>query len=109
MDDPEQRPRPHPRRPLRRVPAPAPPAEAVELPTEPPAHITDVEHKSGDVCAYMALDNAGDWCGVTTQGRFRDWRARNLVAFTLPDGTRARRDGEHADGTPRFVKVESAQ
>ena len=26
-------------------------------------------------------------------------------AFTLPDGTRARRDGEHEDGTPRFVKV----
>jgi hypothetical protein len=88
-------------------PAPAPPAEEVELPTAHPAHLTDVEDVGGNVCAYMALDNAGDWCGVSTEGRFHDWSPQDLVAFTLPDGTRARRDGERKDGTPRFVKVEA--
>ncbi len=33
----------------------------------------------------------------------------HIAAFTLPDGTRARRDGEHADGTPRFVKVREGE
>lgn len=86
-------------------PTTTPPAVEVELPTEHPAHITDVESVGGDVCAYMALDNAGDWCGVSTEGRFRYWSPQDLTAFTLPDGTRVRRDGERADGTPRFVKV----
>ena len=80
-------------------------AEEVELPSEHPAHLTDVEDLGGDVCAYMALDNVGDWCGVSTHGRFCDWRPHNLAAFTLPDGTRARRDGWHEDNTPRFVKA----
>lgn len=90
-------------------PAPIPPAEEVELPTEHPAHLTDVEIDDGDACAYMALDTDGHWCGVSTQGRLRALRSHNLAAFTLPDGTRARRDGKHGDGRPRFVKVEADQ
>ena len=35
--------------------------------------------------------------------------ARDLRSATLPDGTRARRDGWHEDNTPRFVKVEADQ
>ena len=95
--------------PLRRIPAPTPPAEEVELPTEHPAHITDVETEHCARCAYMALDRDGDWCGVDRQGVLRDWVPRDITAFTLPDGTRARRDGEHEDGTPRFVKVQEDQ
>lgn len=95
--------------PFRRIPAPTPPAEEVALPTEHPAHITDVEHTGGIVCAYMALDNAGDWCGVSTQGLFCDWSPHELAAFTLPDGTRARRDGKREDGTPRFVKAQEGE
>lgn len=95
--------------PLRRISDRTPPAIEVELPSEHPAHITDVEDVDGDVCAYMALDNDGDWCGVSEQGRFRDWRPHDLAAFTLPDGTRARRDGKYADGTPRFVKVQEGE
>lgn len=86
--------------------APTPPAEEVELPTEHPAHITDVETDDGHGCAYMALDNSGDWCGVSTTGLFLDRRPQDLAAFTLPDGTRARRDGKHEDGTPRFIKTQ---
>ena len=86
-------------------PAPTPPAEEITLPTEHPAHLTDVETEYCARCAYMALDRDGDWCGVDRQGVLRDWVPRDITAFTLPDGTRARRDGEHADGTPRFVKV----
>ena len=32
-----------------------------------------------------------------------------IAAATLPDGTRARRDGEHEDGEPRFVKVQEGE
>lgn len=87
-------------------PAPTPPAEEVELPSEHPAHITDVETDDGHGCAYMALDHDGDWCGVSTTGMFLDRRPQDLAAFTLPDGTRARRDGDHPDGKPRFVKAD---
>lgn len=87
-------------------PAPTPPAEGVELPSEHPAHITDVEIDGGHVCAYMALDNSGDWCGVSTQGRLWACGPHELAAFTLPDGTRARRDGDHPDRKPRFVKAD---
>ena len=87
-------------------PAPTPPAEGVDLPSEHPAHITDVETDDGHGCAYMALDHSGDWCGVSTTGLFLDRRPHDLAAFTLSDGTRARRDGEHEDGKPRFVKAD---
>ena len=85
-------------------PAPTPPAEEVELPTERPAHITDVTDRDGDTCAYMALDYQGWWRGVDQNGAPRQWNRKWLAAFTLPDGTRARRDGQHEDGTPRFIK-----
>ena len=29
--------------------------------------------------------------------------------YTYIDGTRVRRDGEHEDGTPRFVKVQEGE
>ena len=90
-------------------PAPTPPAEEITLPTEHPAHLTDVEIALGDHFAYMALDCQGLWVGVDQDGRFRAYRPHALVTFTLPDGTRARRDGEHADGTPRFVKVQEGE
>lgn len=90
-------------------PAPTPPAEEVELPSEHPAHITDVETDDGHGCAYMALDHDGDWCGVSTTGMFLDRRPQDFAAFTLPDGTRARRDGDHPDGKPRFVKTQEGE
>lgn len=90
-------------------PAPTPPAEEVDLPSEHPAHITDVETDDGHGCAYMALDNSGDWCGVSTTGLFLDRRPHDLAAFTLPDGTRARRDGKHEDGTPRFIQAQEGE
>lgn len=90
-------------------PAPTPPAEEVELPSEHPAHITDVETDGGHVSAYMALDVDGDWCGVSTTGLFLDRRPQDLAAFTLPDGTRVRRDGEHEDGTPRFIQAQEEE
>lgn len=90
-------------------PAPTPPAEEVELPSRHPAHLLDVETDDGHACAYMALDLDGDWIGVDQNGRYRVCHRTMLAAFTLPDGTRARRDGEREDGTPRFVKVEADQ
>lgn len=90
-------------------PAPTPPAEEVELPGKHPAHITDVETDGGHACAYMALDLDGDWCGVSTTGLFLDRRPQDLAAFTLPDGTRVRRDGEHEDGTPRFIQAQEEE
>lgn len=82
-------------------PAPTPPAEEVELPGEFGAVITDVEADFGET---TRLDRMV-WTG-------RHWTYRDystvpefLAAFTLPDGTRARRDGEREDGRPRFVKV----
>lgn len=82
-----------------------PAAEVVELPGKHPAHITDVEHKDGVVCAYMALGRYGHWVGVGVDGALRGRTPRYITAFTLPDGTRARRDGDRPDGTPRFVKA----
>ena len=84
-----------------------PPAVGVELPGEP-CVLTDVQLREV-LAAGVAL-----WTGleaVTTgfNGRAVAHSASDLTAFTLPDGTRSRRDGNHADGTPRFVKVESAQ
>ena len=95
--------------PLRRIPAPVPPAEVVELPTEHPAHLLDVKGVDGDVCDHMALDRFGRWRGVDQCGVLRDWTSHFITACTLPDGTRARRDGDRADGKPRFIKVQEAQ
>lgn len=84
-------------------PAPTPPAEEVELPAKHPAHLTDVEDEDGNVFAYMALDRSGYWVGVDQDGELRVRGAHRLPALTLPDGTRARRDGD------RFVKVREGE
>ena len=93
----------------RRIPAPTPPAEEVELPGEYPAHLLDARGWDDERFAYMALDAGGHWCGVDQEGVARAWPIRWIAAFTLPDGTRARRDGDHADGKPRFVKVREGE
>ena len=93
----------------RTVPAPTPPAEEVELPGEHPAHLLDVEITGRAKCVHMELDRYGYWIGVDQEGYPRQWPLRWIAAFTLPDGTRARRDGEHEDGEPRFVKVQEGE
>ena len=87
-------------------PAPTPPAVEVEMPSEHPAHLRDVEGWDGERFAYMALDGGGHWCGVDQDGVARVWPLRWIAAATLPDGTRARRAGERPDGGPRFVKTQ---
>ena len=88
----------------RRIPAPTPPAEEVELPGEPRL-LTDVVLSGGEEIAQAT------WTGDVLL------YARHPLATTLVvapadqieqwalDGARARRDGEHEDGTPRFFKV----
>ena len=76
-----------------------PAVEEVDLPSEP-CVLTDVQLRDG-----VAL-----WTDLVAVATGFNRRAvtipnNDLAAFTLPDGTRARRDGEHEDGTPRFVKV----
>ena len=93
----------------RTVPADTPPAEDVELPGERPAHLLDVKITGRAKCARMELDRYGYWIGVDQEGYPRQWPLRWIAAFTLPDGTRARRDGEHEDGEPRFVKVQEGE
>ena len=93
----------------RTIPAPTPPAEEVELPGEHPAHLLDVEITGRAKCVHMELDRYGYWIGVDQEGYPRQWPLRWIAAFTLPDGTRARRDGEHEDGEPRFVKVQEGE
>ena len=52
----------------------------------------------------------GVWAAEVTPGAdVYTHLARDLRSATLPDGTRARRDGEREDGEPRFVKVEADQ
>ena len=84
-------------------------AEEVELPGERPAHLLDVEITGRAKCVHMELDRYGYWIGVDQEGYPRQWPLRWIAAFTLPDGTRARRDGEHEDGEPRFVKVQEGE
>ena len=85
----------------------APPAEEVDLPTEFGASIRDVKVHGGEVNIGHKISVCGGTAWVDDQGGLIP--ANYLTAFTLPDGTRARRDGEHEDGTPRFVKVEDGQ
>ena len=84
-------------------------AEEVELPGEHPAHLLDVEITGRAKCVHMELDRYGYWIGVDQEGYPRQWPLRWIAAFTLPDGTRARRDGWHEDNTPRFVKVQEGE
>ena len=92
-------------------PALTPPAVEVEIPGEDGAILLGVEaldpatddvHRSNKT---VYLD--GRWFGIDshTGEEIRIWPTW-ITAFTLPDGTRARRDGEHANGEPRFAKEE---
>ena len=80
-------------------PAPTPPAEEVELPTEFGAVITDVEDWNGATYDRLAF------LGLAFEDSVDKVHPDELTAFTLPDGTRVRRDGEYENGEPRFVKV----
>ncbi|WP_139343222.1 hypothetical protein [Fictibacillus arsenicus] len=87
--------------------APTPPAEEVEM-SGVPCVLTDVQFREV-LAAGVAL-----WTGLEAvvagfNGRAVVVPASDLAAFTLPDGTRARRDGNHGDGTPRFVKVREVE
>ena len=86
--------------PLRRIPAPTPPAEEVELPTEFGAVITDVEVDLGETVRLDCMV----WTGRRWTYHYYSAAPEFVLTCTLPDGTRARRDGERADGTPRFIK-----
>ena len=88
-----------------RRPAPTPPAEEVEWEPQFGDIITDVEVAYGEI---VRLDRMV-WTGWRWTYQDHSTVPKFIIAFTLPDGTRARRDGEHEDGTPRFVKVEADQ
>ena len=84
-------------------PALTPPAVEVEMPGEP-CVLTDVRLREALV-AGVAL-----WTGLEVvvagfNGRAVVHPISDIAAFTLPYGTRVRRDGDRADGAPRFVKV----
>lgn len=92
---------------VRRIPAPTPPAEEVELPTEP-CVLTDVRLREALV-AGVALWTGLEVVAAGFNGLAAVHPVSDLTAFTLPDGIRARRDGEHADGRPRFIKVREGE
>ena len=81
---------------------PTPPAKEVELPDEP-CVLTDVQIRE-TLAAGVTLWTGLEVVVAGSPGRAVVMRIRDLTAFTLPDGTRARRDGEHEDGRPRFVE-----
>ena len=82
-------------------PAPTPPAVEVEMPSEP-CVLTDVQLREA-LAAGVAL-----WTGLEVvvtgfNGRAVVHPISDITAATLPDGTRARRDGD------RFVKVREGE
>ena len=85
----------------RRIPAPTPPAEEVELPGVPCA-LTDVRLREA-LAAGVALWTGREVVVSGFNGCASAHPAQDLAAFTLPDGTRARRDGE------RFVKAREGE
>ena len=88
-------------------PAPTPPAEEVDLPTEFGDVILNPRWGARSYARAVHLGE-GVWAAEVTPGAdVYTHLAHDLAAFTLPDGTRARRDGDHEDGTPRFVKEDS--
>lgn len=89
---------------VRRIPAPTPPAEEVELPTEP-CVLTDVRLREALVVG-VALWTGLEVAAAGFNGLAAVHPVSDLTAFTLPDGIRARRDGERAGGEPRFVKTQ---
>ena len=87
-------------------PALTPPAVEVEMPTEFGVVITDPRWGGWSYARAVHLGE-GVWAAEITPGaNVHTHLLRDLISATLPDGTRARRDGEHADGTPRFVKTQ---
>lgn len=89
-------------------PAPTPPAEEVELSDEFGAVILNPRW---GVRSYTRAVHLGEgvWAAEITPGaQVYTHLVRDLRSATLPDGTRARRDGEHANGEPRFVKVQES-
>lgn len=93
----------------RRIPAPTPPAEEVELPGEFGDVILNPRWGTRSYARAVHLGE-GVWAAEVTPGAdVYTHLARDLRSATLPDGTRARRDGDHEDGTPRFVKVREGE
>ncbi|MDO4240861.1 hypothetical protein [Micrococcus sp.] len=86
--------------------AQARPAEEVELPGEP-CVLTDVRLREA-LATGLALWTGLEVVAVGFDGCALVYPTWDITAFTLPDGTRARRDGDHADGGPRFVKEATA-
>ncbi|MCV7565088.1 hypothetical protein M3E78_005695 [Micrococcus luteus] len=82
----------------------APHAEEVELPTEP-CVLTDVRLREALV-AGVALWTGLEVVAAGFNGLAAVHPVSDLTAFTLPDGIRARRDGDHPDGEPRFFKTQ---
>ena len=100
--------------PLRRIPAPTPPAEEVELPREPGTVLRDVRvgHRRYEFAVklydgWRAYQGPDYVLHPDHNGKFL--RTIDMDEFTLPDGTRARLYGEHVDWTPRFVKVQEEE
>lgn len=85
-------------------PAPTTPAEEVELPTEP-CVLTDVRLREALV-AGVALWTGLEVVAAGFNGLAAVHPVSDLTAFTLPDGNRARRGGDHPDGEPRFFKTQ---
>lgn len=87
-------------------PAPTPPAAEVEMPGVP-CVLTDVQLR-GALVAGLALWTGLEVVATGFNGHAAVYPTSDLTAFTLPDGTRVRRDGAHANGEPRFVKAQEA-
>lgn len=82
-----------------------PPAEEVEWEPQFGDVITDVEVAFGETVRFDRMV----WTGCRWTYRDYSTLPAFIIAFTLPDGTRVRRDGEHEDGRPRFVKVREGE
>ena len=92
----------------RQAPTP-PPAEEVELPTEFGDVILNPRWGARSYARAVHLGE-GVWAAEVTPGAdVYTHLARDLCGATLLDGTRARRDGKHEDGTPRFIQAQEGE
>lgn len=90
-------------------PAPTPPAEEVDLPTEFGDVILNPRWGARSYARAVHLGE-GVWAAEVTPGAdVYTHLAHDLAAFTLSDGTRVRRDGKHEDGTPRFIQAQEGE